>query len=276
VNDPRIAIVGLGAIGGSVALALLARGIVPDGTSDSGEDAEAALVAGARVRGSLEEAVVDADIVMLAVPLDVLAPVAERVATINAGATILHAGSLQLAAALGLGDVLRARVVGTHPLAGTHGSGFAAARAEMFRGAVVSIESRAGARQREDAELLWSLAGAQRVEYRDAAAHDACMAWASHLPQLAATALAAAVAPRLGVSCPHGPGLRDTTRLAGSDWSVWRPILEAAPDETLAGLASLEQELAALRAGLATRDWPRVRETWERARQWRMMLEGER
>lgn len=276
MNEPRIAIVGLGAIGGSVALALLAKGIVPDGTADSDADAEAALVAGARVRRSLEEAVVDADIVLVAVPLDVLAPVAERVATTTARATILHGGSLQVAEALGLSDVLCERVIGTHPLAGTHGSGFAAARADMFRGAVISIESRAGARQREDAELLWSLAGAQRVEYRDAGAHDACMAWASHLPQLAATALAAAVAPRVGPSCPHGPGLRDTTRLAGSDWSVWRPILEAAPDETIAGLADLEGELAALRAALATRDWPRVRDSWERARQWRATLESER
>jgi prephenate dehydrogenase len=276
VNEPRIAIVGLGAIGGSVALALLAKGIVPDGTSDGDADAEAALVAGARVRGSLEEAVVDAGIVLLAVPLDVLAPVAERVATTNARATVLHAGSLQASAALGLSDVLCPRVIGTHPLAGTHGSGFTAARADMFRGAVVSIESRASARQRADAELLWSLAGAQRVEYRDAAAHDACMAWASHLPQLAATALAAAVAPRVGPSCPHGPGLRDTTRLAASDWNVWRPILEAAPDETIVGLASLERELAALRAGLANRDWSRVRETWERARSWRTTLKGDR
>lgn len=273
MNEPRVAIVGLGAIGGSVALVLGARGLTVSGATESADDAAAARAAGVRVHDSATSAAAEADIVLLAVPLDAIAALARRAAEAAPRATILHAGSLQGEGALALGTPLLGRVIGTHPMAGTHGSGFAAARADMFRGAVVSIESRATPRQREDAELLWSLAGAGRVEYRDAAAHDACMAWSSHLPQLVATALAAATARRDEGGCPRGPGLRDTTRLAASDWGMWRPILEHAPHDTRAALAAVEGELVRLREAMEARDWPRLRDTWDRAREWRTSVE---
>jgi hypothetical protein len=106
----------------------------------------------------------------------------------------LHVCGLQGKGALGLDDATHERLIGTHPLAGSHESGFPASRPGLFIGATVSIEQRANAHVRRRAELLWRTVGAARIEYRTAEEHDRLMAWVSHLPQLASTALAASLA----------------------------------------------------------------------------------
>jgi len=272
--EPRVAIVGLGAIGGSVALSLLKHGIVPAGFTKNSGEGDAAGAAGVRVEDSIGACCAEASVVMLAVPLDALGSVAREVAAATGTATILHAGSLQRSGALGIDAALLPRILGTHPFAGTHGSGFAAARPDMFRGSVVFVERRGTARQREDAELLWSLAGAGRIDYLDAEAHDARMAWISHAPQLVSTALAAAIADAPAATA-IGPGARDTTRLAASDLGVWRPILERAPPETLTALAAARERLATLERALAQHDWDALTRLWEHAREWRLSQEGE-
>ena len=166
-------------------------------------------------------------------------------------------------------------MIGSHPIAGSHRSGFGAARADLFREATVYVERRAGARQREDAELFWSLAGARRIAYADAPEHDAAMAWISHLPQWASKALAetlATAAPReMGVT--PGPGARDTTRLAMSPFEMWHPILERAPGETAAALRAFERSVEHLRIALEARDWETMRTIWEGASRWRTGIE---
>ena len=273
MTEPRVAIVGLGAIGGSLALALLERGIVPTGFTPSSDDAQAARAAGVRVGDSIGDICGDASMVLLAVPLDALGATAREAVSATKDATILHAGSLQRAAAIDVDASLLPRVIGTHPFAGTHASGFAAAKASMFRGATVFVERRGTPRQHEDAELLWGLAGAGRIEYLEPEMHDARMAWMSHAPQLVATALAAALADATPASAASGPGARDTTRLAASDLSVWRPILERAPTETLAALAATRENLSRLERAMANREWNEVDQLWERARTWRLAQE---
>ena len=170
------------------------------------------------------------------------------------------------------------RVIGTHPIAGSHRSGFAAARADLFRDAVVYVERRATARQREDAELFWSLAGARRIAYANAPEHDAAMAWISHLPQLASKALADTIgtdSPR-DIEIEPGPGARDTTRLAISPFEMWHPILERAPTETVAALRAFERNVEHLRIALEARDWETMRTIWERASTWRTGIDQRR
>jgi prephenate dehydrogenase len=270
MTGPRVAVVGLGAIGGSVALALRDRGITSHGFTSAQHDSAEAARSGILVRSTIAEAVAPAEIVLLAVPLDSLAAVAARVCEANRTATVLHAGSLQRPATLSLEGDVAARVVGTHPLAGTHATGFLAARADMFRGAVVSVERRGTARQHDDAQLLWGLAGARRIEVRDAVEHDDMMAWVSHAPQFVATALASILATDLASGIPVGPGARDTTRLAASAFSVWKPILERAPVETLHALRAMERSLAEVRERFETRDMTGLQEIWDRAREWRI------
>jgi len=274
-----VAVIGLGVIGGSVALRLLERGTAHRAFTTGAADAALARRAGILVAASLEEAVRDVGLVLIAVPVNHVCGVAEQViAAAPNGATILHAASLQREDALGLMPETAARVVGTHPLAGSHRTGFAAAVADLFQGALVYVEQRAGAQQREDAEFFWSLAGAGRIEYRSGAAHDDAMAWMSHLPQLASTALAAALAraqPDANDSerVPIGPGGRDATRLAMSALGMWRPILERAPVATLTALAAFEASVRRLRAAVEARDWPAVEDIWSAASQWRSAVD---
>ena len=279
-NDAEIAIVGLGVIGGSVALRMKERGTAVRGFSTSPPDCANAQEAGVPVAGTLDRAVRDVGLVLIAVPLDRIATVADEV--IGAApprATILHAGSLQRAESLRTMPEIGARLIGTHPLAGSHKSGFTGARADLFHGATVLVERRADEQQRADAELLWSMAGARRIEYATAGAHDDAMAWMSHLPQLASKALGAALAGELASApndkptLPLGPGARDTTRLAMSPLEMWQPILERAPAATLEGLRVLESNVHRLRVALEEKNWNDLRDVWESAREWRVAAE---
>jgi prephenate dehydrogenase len=272
----EVAVIGLGVIGGSAALRVSERGTKVRGFSTSAADRALAADAGLSVASSLDEAVRGVGLVLIAVPLDHICAVAGQViGAAPSSATILHAGSLQRSEALrGLPEVM-SRLLGTHPLAGSHRTGFAAARRDLFRDAIVFVEQRGGPRQKEDAEFFWSLAGARRIEYASAHDHDDVMAWVSHLPQLASTALAGALAGSVNRPLPvrAGPGARDATRLAMSNYEMWRPILERAPEETLSALRALESGVQDLRAALETGDWQTIRDFWLRAAAWREAAE---
>lgn len=277
-RDADVAIIGLGVIGGSAALRVRERGTPVRCYSASAIDCEEAARAGLTVAASLDDAVRDTGLVLIAVPLDRISAVADQV--IGAApqrATILHAGSLQRMEALQFLPEIAARVIGTHPLAGSHRRGFTAARSDLFRDATVFVEQRATARQREDAELFWSLAGARRIEYVQAAGHDDAMAWMSHLPQLASTALGATLADAEAagsenIAVTPGPGARDATRLAMSTLEMWRPLLERAPGTTLAALDALEAHIHRLRIAMDKQDWETVGELWARASEWRARI----
>lgn len=278
LTEPRIGIVGLGAIGGSAALALLDRGVLPCAYTAYPGDAHAGAEAGVDLVGSVAEVARQCDILLLAVPLDAVATVAAQAIEALDGSehrpSIFHAGSLQRREAIRADAEVMKQVIGTHPLAGTHGVGFAAAAADMFRGATVSVESRANARQRADAELLWSLLGAGQIVYETDEDHDRRMAWVSHLPQLTATAVASTLSRARCHSTQLGPGGRDVTRLAESSLAVWLPILDRAPHDTVDSLAALERAIAGVRELLERRDWTSLSRLWEEARRWRAESES--
>ena len=284
VPSAEVAIIGLGVIGGSAALRLRHRGTALLTFSTSSADNAMAAAAGIPVAATVDDAVRQAGLVLIAVPLDAVATVAQSVAgAAPPRATILHAASLQRREAIDAMPEIADRIIGTHPLAGSHRTGFAAAAPDLFHLATVYVERRANARQREDAQLFWSLAGAAHIEYASAEQHDRAMAWTSHLPQVASTALAATLA-RAAVSVEGsrdrlvsrpGPGARDATRLAMSALDIWRPILQRAPQATLDALRTLEEEVQALRAGLEDGDWNAVQNVWERAQRWRSSIEGD-
>lgn len=265
-----VAIVGLGLIGGSLARALHERGVAVRGWSIAPEDRELAARAGIPVADEPDAMVSDASAVVFAVPIDRLAGAADAVLGARSGEIVaLHAGGLQGQHALALDDRQYARIIGTHPLAGSHESGFAASRADLFAGATVSVEARAGALARASAEWVWCAAGATRIDYRPAEEHDRLMTWVSHLPQLASTALAATLA-RHGVDLRAlGPGGRDTTRLAASPFSQWGPLLAAAPRDLSEALHSLEDHLARLCAAIERHDRGVLAELWSAGEAWR-------
>jgi prephenate dehydrogenase len=272
LGDERIAIVGLGAIGGSLALTLRDEAPVMAWSRD-GADRMAAAAAGVRVcpaESSWLHELANVTLAVLAVPLDEIAPVARALlAVMPNDALVLHTGSLQRQAAIGLSDGESRRVLGTHPIAGSERSGFAAATVGMFREATLRAEARATDAERRRIEAVWRPAGIADIIWSDGTAHDDLMSWVSHLPQLTATALAAALGQQ-GIALPEaGPGARDATRLASSDLTMWRPILSKAPHATPAALRRLTAVLDALATAIEANDYARIATHWEEARGWR-------
>jgi len=268
---PNVTIIGLGCIGGSIAKALQANGAFVRGWSTSHDDNALARALGIDVPDvTLEQSMVDARMVIIAVPVQAIAEVASaslRGAPPEAG--IIHCGGVQSRGSLHLDDASSARVIGAHPLAGSHDSGFGAARADLFAGCTVSIESRADDDSREWNKWLWNRLGAARLDYRSAEEHDAMMAWISHLPQLASTALAATFAAEHIDPESVGPGARDTTRLAASAFEQWSSLVQAQPAVLDAALAKLQSNVAGLREALSRGDQRALRKIWEAAREWR-------
>ena len=252
----RAAILGLGLMGGSLARALLAEGRRVAGWAPDAVDRHAAAAAGVEVAPSAAEAVVGAEVVVLASPIGAVGPLLRELAPrLSPDAVVTDVASLQVpvldaADAVGLG----ARTVTAHPLAGGERSGFSAGSAELYRGAPLFLSARDGVdpARRDAVERFWGATGA-RIEWIDAVAHDARMSRVSHLPQVVSTALADTLA-RGGVALEDlGPGGRDTTRLAASSPAMWADLFAHADPALAPSLravaAALIEDAEALEAG---------------------------
>src|SRR5207249_4880271 len=251
----RVAIAGVGLVGGSLAVAARAAGLVGEVIGYGRGEANLRL---AQERGLVDRvarepaaAVADADLIVLAVPVGASTALAEVFRPhARPGAILTDVGSVKA----GVVEALEARwperglVVGAHPIAGGEVSGAGAARADLFRGRrciltpTPATDREALARVR----ALWEGVGAV-VEEMPAALHDEILARVSHLPHLAAYALVAAfgetrVAGRRVLDYA-GSGYRDTTRIAASRPELWRDI-------ALANRAALRGALVEFRAAL--------------------------
>jgi prephenate dehydrogenase len=271
---PRpVAVIGLGCIGGSLARALVAQEVEVRGWSASPSDREQAAAAGVQVSSAGDGAAgacTGAGIVVLAVPIHTVAVVAGSVRDALArNAKFLHVCGLQSRQALGVDAATHGMLLGSHPLAGSHDTGFGASRPELFVDAVISAEERADPHTRTCIEWLWHTVGARRVDYRSAEAHDRLMAWVSQLPQLTATALAATLAAGGIEARTIGTGARDTTRLAASDLGSWPTLLAGAPRELDAALELLGNTISNLRAALGSGDNEALAAIWNSGRAWR-------
>jgi len=152
---------------------------------------------------------------------------------------------------------LDARFAGAHPLAGTHGSGFGAARPDLFRGAVVYVcptGTLEGDTVARSIASFWKQVGEAQPVTIDAAAHDTQLAWTSHLPQAVSSALAEALGARALGGVSFGPGGRDTTRLAASDPDLWAEIFLANAGPVADALGHAGDALQQLRTLIAAGD----------------------
>jgi prephenate dehydrogenase len=232
----RLAIVGVGLLGGSVAKAVRAQGLAREIV---GVGRDLTRLAPAVNDGSLDRATTDiaegvagADRVLLAAPVLANETLLGRVWQAAApGAVLTDVGSTKrgiVAAAerLGAGRP-EIHFVGSHPMAGSEKSGYAVARPDLFRGAtvVVTPTETTDAAAAKGVGEFWAALGA-RVVVLDPASHDRAVAAISHLPHVAAWALVDAVV-RFEPDALHiaARGFKDTTRIAASDPDVWREIL---------------------------------------------------
>jgi prephenate dehydrogenase len=262
------AVIGLGLIGGSLARDLAAKGVRVF-AADRDE---------ASVRTAAEQEIArplawnePVDVVVLAVPVLAARQLLRELAGRMGGVRLItDVGStkrsiVDAAEQVGIGD----RFVGSHPLAGDHRSGWEASRTGLFQGAPVYLTpSRStDADALELARELWTMVGAV-PEVMDAAEHDRRLAWTSHLPQAASTALARALAEAGIARSDLGPGGRDVTRLAGSSPEMWADILADNADEVAPALEALELQLRTIRHLIASGASGELHRRQTEARQW--------
>ncbi len=273
----RLAIIGVGLIGGSFALALRRAGQVAHivGAGRSRANMERALSLGAidAVAGSAAEAVDGADAVLVAVPVGAMPAVFREIAPhLAADCLVTDAGSTKqdvvAAARSGLGEKV-AQFVPGHPIAGAEHSGVAAARADLFRGRNVVLTPLPENAPADVARLaaLWRACGAEVAEM-SAEAHDRIFAAVSHLPHLAAFALVDDLAGRAEAESYFryaGSGFRDFTRIAGSHPEMWRDIALANREALLTELDAYVDELSLLRDLVARGDGEALEALFKRA-----------
>jgi prephenate dehydrogenase len=224
VRPTSLTVIGLGAIGGSLAWQARRAGI-PRVVGCSASRAEGVLALRAdaitELADSAAKAVRGAELVVLAVPVKATLELIGRLRpSLEPRALLTDVCSVKVpvlarASAEGLGE----RFAGGHPLAGTHASGFAAARPDRLRGCVVYVcdtGAPGGDQAARQVMSFWDQVLEAQPVLIDAAAHDRQLAWTSHLPQVVASALAKTLADRGLAGLSFGSGARDTTRLAAS------------------------------------------------------------
>ncbi|HET7464591.1 MAG TPA: prephenate dehydrogenase/arogenate dehydrogenase family protein [Longimicrobium sp.] len=268
-----VAVAGLGLIGGSLARDLAARGVRVLGYDADRSTLEAALGSGV-VAAALGEGwggVEDADALVVAVPVRAAAAMLRDARPRLAGVRLItDAGSTKAAIVAEAGRLgIGARFVGAHPLAGGTRSGWAAARAGLFEGATVYLTPSAESSPEavDLARSLWASVGGRAVEMT-ADEHDRLLAWTSHLPQVVASAVGAALAERGIAPGQLGPGGHGVTRLAASSPDVWRDILADNAANVTTALAAVERHLAAARAAIESGDVAAIRAWLEVGRDW--------
>jgi prephenate dehydrogenase len=250
----RLAIVGVGLLGGSVAKAVRSGGLAREIVGVGRDEARLgmALRDGTldRITTDVDAGVSDADFVLLAVPVLAVEALLPRVWwAAPDGATLTDvastkAGIVRVADQLAAGRALA--FVGSHPMAGSERSGYGVARADLFRAAtvVVTPTDRTEPRALKAVTEFWEAMGA-RVSALDALTHDQAVAAISHLPHLVACALVDGVTRFEPAALELAArGFKDTTRIAASDPDVWTEIF-------LANRAALATSLDAFRRALA-------------------------
>lgn len=220
------------------------------------------------------KAVREAQLVVICAPVDQIVPLAAQIAPhLSAGAIVTDVGSVK-------GEICRlsekalavhGHFVGSHPMAGSEKTGWEHGRADLFvRRAVfvtplpVTDEKAAG-----KVVAFWTALEAD-VATVAPDTHDEIVAHISHLPQVIASTLCASLAKKdVRWRNYSGGGLRDTTRIAGSDPKLWKTILEQNRDEVLRALRSYQEELHGMERALANRDWFEVQAIMERGKAYR-------
>ena len=255
----HIAIVGVGLIGGSFALAVRRAGIAQRITGwDSKE-----VLDEARRRGIIDE-VEDA--------FEILSFLRKRGKAFRAGTIVTDAGSTKREICRVARETLPSGVmfVGGHPMAGSHNSGVEHAAAELFQGApyalVAADQTVSEANGLRAVEEMVQRIGGKPVKL-SAEEHDRIIARVSHAPQLLATSIACAVARRRNVADLElaGSGFSEMVRLAASRWPMWEDICRTNADEITIALDELISEIEAARSNIGGGELDGMRSAFEEA-----------
>lgn len=219
-------------------------------------------------------AVRGADLVVIAAPVDQIVPLARQIAPdLAPGTLVTDVGSVKNEISrLGHAALApHAHFVGAHPMAGSEKTGWEHSTATLFEHRTCFVTPLADTAAQATATVVefWHALGAEVVTVAPDQ-HDEIVAHISHLPQVIASSLCGFLATKNPTWRHHaGGGLRDTTRIAGSDSQIWRAILEQNRDEVLRALSGFEDELHSLRTALANRDYVEVAARIKRGKAYR-------
>jgi len=258
----RIAVLGLGLLGGSVAMAARDRGLALEVVGAARRPAPLARALESGIVDSVaapHEAVVGADFVVLGTPVGSMPGLVEQIAAyLEPGCILTDVGSVKASVVESLPRLLPEGVefVGSHPMAGSHLRGPDHSQSDLFEGATCVVTPRAGQSPEPVArvEAFWSALGA-RVTRREPEVHDEEVAWVSHLPHLVAFAFAQSLhaAPSTAGELA-GSGFRDFTRIAQSDAELWGEILSLNGKALAGPLSHFSKALSDLSAALEKDD----------------------
>ncbi|MGV3555697.1 MAG: prephenate/arogenate dehydrogenase family protein [Croceibacterium sp.] len=274
----RVAIIGLGLLGGSIGLAVAEH--LP-GVVTTGYDADPAVRRRAAERGlagticeSATEAVAGADLVILCVPVGAMGEVARDIAhALAPGALVSDVGSTKQSIAAALAEALPGHpVIPAHPVAGTEHSGPDAGFATLFHHRWCILTPPPGA----DPDLVARLAEFWRslgstVEVMDAEHHDLVLAVTSHIPHLIAYTIVGTASDLEDVTRGEvikysAGGFRDFTRIAASDPTMWRDVFLHNREAVLEMLGKLTDDLAAMRGAIEAGDGDALFDRFTRTR----------
>ncbi|MEO7099978.1 MAG: prephenate dehydrogenase/arogenate dehydrogenase family protein [Luteolibacter sp.] len=267
---PNITILGSGLLGGSLALALGTLENPPNvrlwgRKADTVEEAKKLGITS--VTADLAEALKDADLVVLAVPVGAMAALVSSAlaAGLPDKCLVTDVGSVKRTPHQKVTPLLAAsgiRFIGSHPMAGSERNGLSAATANLFHNAacLLTNDDRAPAEQAAALERFWKSIGC-RTSWMSASIHDELVARISHLPHLVAASAARVCLKDPSEGRFGGGGLRDTTRVAAGNPTMWAEIVienrEALIGPLQETIADLREILASLESG-----------NQEQARQW--------
>jgi len=275
----HLAVVGVGLIGGSLALALKAAGVVGKvtGVGRGMANLETALSYGIvdEITQDLAAGVKDADVIFLATPVCSLGPVTEQMMShLKPGAILTDGGSVKQAVIDAIEPHLRDDVqfVPGHPIAGTENSGAEAAFASLYqdRRCILTPTERTAAAALEKIARMWKLVGSQ-VVLMDVEKHDRVLAAISHLPHMVAYALVNAVGAYdrydENILEYSAGGFRDFTRIASSDPTMWSDIALTNRDALVEMMDQFSTFFAELKEDVAKGDTDRLFEFFRRSKQ---------
>jgi cyclohexadieny/prephenate dehydrogenase len=255
----RLAIIGIGLIGSSIALATrqlnLARRVALFDIAPQVREAAARLGLGDEIAASFAKAAKDADLVIACVPVGACGAVAAEIAPhLKPGAIVSDVGSVKGAVIKSMGEHLpaHARLVPAHPVAGTENSGPSAGFATLFvnRWCIITPPNGIDEQAVGRVQGLWEAMGAN-VEIMSADHHDLVLAVTSHLPHLIAYNIVGTADDLESVTQSEvikfsAGGFRDFTRIAASDPTMWRDVFLHNKEAVLEVLARFNEDLSAL------------------------------
>jgi prephenate dehydrogenase len=278
----RVAVIGTGLMGTSIALASARAGIAVTGWDLDRDLAERAAAGGAlRIADDLTHAVEGADLVLVCTPVGAIAPAVAGVLEAAPSAVVSDVGSIKSRVA---DEVARAvpasslgRFVPGHPMGGSERSGPEHATASVVDGIiwVVAPTETTDAGAIDRLEAFVQTIGARPVRLTPER-HDRLVAFVSHLPQIASTSLmglaATEEADEPDILLLAAGGFRDLTRLASSNPGLWSEILLANRDQVTRAIDLYVERLRALRGQIDAAEGPDVEATFDRAKRARLRL----